>query len=71
MTRTPAFVAALLLTVSAAVGATTMTPSAPDKMASPADKQEMQSCQNRAAAQNVPMNERAKFVMDCLAAKAK
>jgi hypothetical protein len=69
MTRTPVFVAAMLLIASA--GATTMTPSAPDKMASPSDKQKMQACQDRAAAQNVPMAERAKFVMDCMATQGK
>ena len=71
MTRTPVFVATMLLAASAAAGAATMKPSAPDKMASPADKQKMQTCQERAVAQNVPMAERSKFVMDCMARPAK
>ncbi len=70
MTRAPVFIAAMLLAASAAAGAASMKPSAPDKMASPTDKQKMQACQDRAAAQKVPMDERSKFVMDCMA-KAK
>jgi hypothetical protein len=69
MTRVFVFVAAVLLIAPA--DAATMTPSAPDKMASPSDKQKMQVCQNRAAAQKVPMAERSKFVMDCMARMAK
>lgn len=71
MIRTPVFVAVTLLTAAAAAGAATMKPSAPDRMASPADKQKMQVCQDRAAAQKVPMAERSKFVMDCMAAATK
>jgi hypothetical protein len=71
MTRTPVFVATALLVAAATASAATMKPSAPDKMASPADKQKMQTCQKRAAAQNVPMAERSKFVMDCMARLAK
>jgi hypothetical protein len=67
MTRTPVFVAAMWLMAAATAGAATMKPSAPDRMASPADKQKMQICQDRAAAQNVPMAERSKFVMKCMA----
>lgn len=70
MTRTTVLFAAALMTAVSA-GATSMKPSAPDRMASPADKQKMQACQDRAVAQNVPMSERAKFVMDCMAAAAK
>ncbi|HWE78609.1 MAG TPA: hypothetical protein VG270_08815 [Pseudolabrys sp.] len=70
MTRTPVFVATVLLAASAA-GAAATKPSAPDKMASPADKVKMQACQDRAAAQKVPMAERSKFVMDCMARRAK
>jgi hypothetical protein len=59
-----------MLLMASAAGAT-MKPSAPDRMASPSDKQKMQICQDRAAAQNVPMAERSKFVMDCMARLAK
>jgi hypothetical protein len=69
MTRTAVFVAIVLL--ASAAGAATMQPSAPDKMASPADKAKMKACQDRAAAQKVPMAERSKFVMDCMAKRAK
>jgi hypothetical protein len=67
MTRTPAFVAAMWLMAAATAGAATMKSSAPDRMASPAEKQKMQICRNQAAAQNVPMAERSKFVMNCMA----
>lgn len=72
MKRAPVFIATwLLLAASTVAGAATMLPSAPDKMASPADKQKMQACQARAAAQDVPMAERSRFVMDCMAKKEK
>ena len=67
MTRTPVFVAAVWVMATAAAAAATMKPSAPDRMASPADKQKMQICQDRAAARNVPMAERSKYVMVCVA----
>jgi hypothetical protein len=44
-------------------------PTAPEKMASPADKRKMKACEAKAAAQQVPMAERAKFLMDCTRAK--
>ena len=66
MPRTPVFAAALALIASVA-NATTMKPSAPEKMTSPTDKQKMKACQDRAAAQHVPMADRSKFVMDFMA----
>ncbi len=43
-----------------------MKPSAPDKMTSPEEAQKMRGCEKQAAANNVAMNERAKYVMDCM-----
>jgi len=47
-----------------------MKPTAPQKMMSPREEQKMRECQQKAARQNVKMDERAKFVMDCMTAKA-
>ena len=65
MARTAVFAAALVVVASIA-SATTMKPSGPEKMTSPTDKQKMKACQDRATAQNVPMADRSKFVMDCM-----
>jgi len=43
-----------------------MKPTAPAKMTSERDQKKMKDCEARAAAQNVPMNQRSKFVMDCM-----
>ena len=63
-----AFGAALLATAGAAEQSA-MKATAPDKMMSPADQAKMRECEGKAAAQNVPMDRRAKFVMDCMTAK--
>ena len=47
-----------------------MKPTAPTKMTSERDQKKMKECEARAAAQNVPMNQRSKFVMDCMTAGA-
>ncbi len=43
-----------------------MKPTAPAKMMSERDQKKMKECEARAAAQNVAMNQRSKFVMDCM-----
>jgi hypothetical protein len=43
-----------------------MKPTAPAKMMSARDQKKMKECEARAATQNVPMNQRSKFVMDCM-----
>jgi hypothetical protein len=48
-----------------------MTPTAAQKMTSPEQKTLMAACQRKAADQNVPMAERAKFVMDCMTAASR
>jgi hypothetical protein len=48
---------------------TTMKPSAPDKMTSPAEAKKMHDCEAQAAANNIQMDMRSKYVMDCMTAK--
>jgi hypothetical protein len=48
---------------------TTMKPSAPEKMTSPADEKRMHDCEQQAAANNIPMDQRAKHVMDCMTSR--
>jgi len=54
---------------AAAIAQTPMRPTAPQKMASPEEKQKLQDCQKQAADQNIAMDQRAKFVMDCMTKK--
>ena len=60
---------ALSLVCAAASAQSSMKPSAPQKMMSPAEAQKMHDCEKQAADQNIKMDERAKFVMDCMMAK--
>jgi hypothetical protein len=46
-----------------------MKPTAPAKMMSERDQKKMKECEAKAAAQNVPMNQRSKFVMTCMTAE--
>jgi hypothetical protein len=57
--------------VSAAYAGDAMKPTAAQKMTSPQQKRLMAACQRKAADRNVPMAERAKFVMDCMTTAAK
>jgi hypothetical protein len=49
--------------------AQSMKPSAPQKMMSPAEATKMHACEKQAADQNIKMDRRSKFVMDCMTAK--
>jgi ABC-type transporter MlaC component len=49
--------------------AQTMKPTAPQKMMSPEEQKKLNACQQQAADQNIRMDERAKFVMDCMTKK--
>ena len=60
---------AALSSVCGSAAAQTMKPSAPQKMMSPSEEQKMRACEKQAADRNVKMDERAKFVMDCMTAK--
>jgi hypothetical protein len=65
--------AAMLLGLLLAGGAAAqqgMKATAPEKMMPPAEKQRLEECQTRASQQDVEMAERAKFLMDCMKAKA-
>ena len=59
------------LCTGAAFAQTDMKPTAPAKMMPPDEKARMEACQRKAAQQNVKMDERAKFVMDCMKEMAK
>ena len=56
------------LVASSASAQQPMKPTAPAKMMSERDQKKMKECEARAAAQNVPMSQRSKFVMDCMTA---
>jgi hypothetical protein len=66
--RLVAALIAIFVATSAPMAAETK-PSAAEKMTSPAERAKMKACEAKAAAQNVPMDARAKFVMDCMTAK--
>jgi hypothetical protein len=62
------------VTVSLVCGAAIaqpMKPSAPQKMMSPNEALKMRACEKQVADQNIKMDERSKFVMDCMTGKAK
>jgi len=66
-----AFVLAIVtcLIGAGAVAQTPMKPTAPQKMTSPDEQKKMQACEKRAADQNIAMDQRSKFVMDCMTKK--
>jgi len=68
MLRMPAFALIAVLAATSVAQSAAMKPTAPQKMASPADKAKMKACEAKAAAQKVPANGRAKFLMDCMKA---
>jgi len=66
-----AFVLAIVacLIGAGAVAQTPMKPTAPQKMTSPDEQKKMQACEKQAADQNIAMDQRSKFVMDCMTKK--
>jgi len=65
-------VATLSLAFAVMAGVQTpMKPTAPQKMTSPELAQKMRDCEQQAAQNNIKMDERAKYVMDCMTAKPK
>ncbi len=70
MPRAIALAMVLCLSGAGASAQSAMKPTAPQKMMSPEEAKKMQVCKKQAADQNVKMDERAKFVMDCMTAKA-
>lgn len=74
MARVCACLSAMILSVvlgNSAACAQGMKSTAPQKMMSPREEQKMRDCQKQAAQQNIKMDERAKFLMDCMTAKGK
>lgn len=71
MPRPVALLAAMILSLAGAstYAQSPMKPSAPDKMTSPEQAKKMRDCEKQAAANNIKMDERAKYVMDCMTAK--
>jgi hypothetical protein len=72
MPRPFLFLMALTMSLAGAATSaqsTTMKPSAPDKMTSSSDAKKMQACEKQAAAKNIQMDLRSKYVMDCMTAK--
>jgi hypothetical protein len=71
MSRLFIFLMALTLSFAgaAAYAQSSMKPSAPDKMTSPEEAKKMQACEKQAAANNIQMDMRSKYVMDCMTAK--
>jgi hypothetical protein len=67
------WLAAVFVSVSLAAGAgfaqTPMKPTAPQKMMSPTEAEKMHACEKQAADQNIKMDMRSKFVMDCMTKK--
>jgi hypothetical protein len=57
------------LACAAAAAQPAMQPSAPQKMMSPSEAKKMQACEKQAADQHIKMDERSRFVMDCMTAK--
>jgi hypothetical protein len=73
MSRLTAFTVAFVvgLNAGAAFAQSEMKPTAPTKMMPPAEKARLAECQQKAAQQNIKMDDRAKFIMDCMKEMAK
>ncbi len=73
MMRATICLSAALVAVAAgsALAQQGMKATAPKKMMPPAEKARLETCQQKAAEQQVAMDARAKFVMDCMKAMAK
>ncbi len=62
---------AIVLCFSAAAGATSMKASAPDQMMPQGGGAAMRECDKLAVQQNIKMEDRARFVKECVAKKMK
>ena len=69
MPRAIVLAMALRVLGAPAFAQTPMKPTAPQKMMSPEEAEKMHACEKQAADQNIQMDQRAKFVMDCMTAK--
>ncbi len=61
----------LMFGAVAAHAQSSMKPSAPQKMMSQNEARKMRECERQAAQNNIRKDERSKYVMDCMTAKAK
>ncbi len=66
-----AFVLGSALHVNTTFARSDMKPTAPAKMMPPGEKARLETCQLKAAQQKIKMDERARFVMDCMKEMAK
>ncbi len=64
---------ALLIAAAFVAGAAAqpMQPTAPQKMMSPREAEKMHACEQQAAMRNITMDQRSKFVMDCMTKKSR
>jgi curli biogenesis system outer membrane secretion channel CsgG len=69
MPRSIALLVALLMGAGVALAQTPMQPTAPQKRMSPTEAEKMHACEKQAAEQNIKMDLRSKFVMDCMTKK--
>jgi hypothetical protein len=69
MPRAIALAMALSLLGAGAYAQSSMKPSAPQKMTSPDEARKMRDCEKQAADRDIKMDERSKFVMDCMRGK--
>lgn len=61
----------LAFSTGTALAQKAMKPSAAEKMMPPGEKRKLEDCQKLAAQRNIKMDERAKFLMDCMTGKVK
>jgi hypothetical protein len=66
-----ALTVSLVLSAGAALAKDPMKPTAPAKMMSPDQQKKMHECEQLAAQRNIKMDERARFLMDCMTGKVK
>lgn len=73
MPRLTAFIVAVAVGLNAGLGfaQSDMKPTAPTKMMPPTEKARLDACQKKAAQQNIKMDDRAKFLMNCMKEMAK
>lgn len=69
MPRVTALAMMLILFGGGAYAQSAMKPTAPQKMMSPEEQKKMHACEQQAADRNIPMDQRSKFVMDCMTKK--
>jgi hypothetical protein len=69
MLRAIALAMTMCLLGMGAYAQSAMKPTAPQKMMSPEEQKKMHACEQQAADQKIQMDQRAKFLMDCMTKK--